>query len=842
MAGSRCAMNGKRTGLVDTVGELPHAARVRAKTTGTTARNLIVFMLARSRGASASRIVPEAVVQAWEDCLSHDPSSEEAASALMRVYGAQGRHALAEATYTRCRATLEQLGLRISPALEELHAAANSADLLPRRHTEPDVGAFLALNREERRLVSVLFAELSGPAGFQRLDPEDLREVVGEAVAELISVVELLGGTVTSVSGAGLAALFGAPLSHEDDPERAVRAGYLISTTTRVSEPVSVRVGIETGQAVVGPVGKGAWTDYGAVGEVVGLAAALQSVAKRGSVLVGPATRAAVEPLFEWGPTEEVVTSAGAKPVVACYVERPRARAVGQAGRRRLAGSAPLVGRRPEVALMREALREATTGRGSVLVMVAEAGLGKTRLVYEGRRLFMAWVGSASGRLPLWLEGHAASYASSTPYGLYQQLLAAWVGVAPEEGEEVARPALERAMRAIFAGETGKDQVGLLAQLMGLGPGRPGPSLAGLGPEQLQRATFEAVRAVVFRLVAHGPTVLVLEDLHWSDPTSLRLTEELSSLAKEGPLLLVLTRRPEPDAGVSALETALAGDEALRLRKLELGLLAPGAERDLARALLGEATPDQIVEVVSQGVEGNPLFLEERFSSLLETRALVRDEAGWHLDEGVPGELPEALERLVRSRVDRLAPDPHAALVAASVLGGEFGLKALRAVVDPDGDLVPAVSELCSAGLLAELPTVPEATYRFRHALIREATYKSLLREQRRSLHARAAWGLEEASEGRLEEVAAVLGHHYAMAGETALGACRRPRRIGLRQRRGHRFLSLRSRRPFGQGEGAKNRGGQEWGRQCLACQSACGASRQARRGALANRTARRGS
>ena len=723
------------------------------------------LVLARDRSTGLGRSSPDAVVEAWLDCLDHDPTSEETASALVRVYAGQGRQVLAEAVYTKTRTTLEELGLRLSPAFEEVYVATRPASVPPQTNKQVTT-ILLAHHRGERRLVSVLFAELSGPLVFGQADPEDLREVVGEALAGLISVVELFGGTVTSVSGAGLTALFGAPQSHEDDPERALRAGYRIATVPESYRALRVRVGVETGQAVVGPIGKHAGADYGAVGEVVTVAAALQSMAKPGSVLVGPTTRAAVELLFEWGPKEEVISSDETKPIVASYVERPRARPAGQAGRRRLAAGAPLVGRQSELEVVRRALRDLTGGKGGVLVLSAEPGLGKTRMVHECRRLFMAWVGASSGRLPLWLEGRAASYASSVPYGLYQQLLAAWVGAAVDEGEDVAKPALGRSMSAVFSGKPDPSLVALLAQVMGLGPSALPPALLSLNPEQLQRATFEAVRAVVSQLTAHGPTVLVLEDLHWSDPTSLRLTREIASLTNGGPLLLVLTRRPEPDPGVSAFEMSLSQDQALVFRTLELLPLLPAAERELAIALLGGAAPDRVIDAVSEGSEGNPLFLEERLSSLLETRALVKEASGWRLDDVVLGQLPEALERLIRSRIDRLPSGPNAVVVAASVLGVEFGWQALDAVSDLDGGLAPAVSELCGAGLLTALATHPEVTYRFRHALIREAIYKGLLRGERLRLHARAAWGLEQAAAGRLDEVAAVLGHHYAMAGD----------------------------------------------------------------------------
>ena len=368
-------------------------------------------------------------------------------------------------------------------------------------------GARVHHQNDELRLVSVLFVEVTGPATGHRLGPEDLRELIGGALAEVIADIEALGGTVTSVSGSGLVALFGAPESHEDDPERALRASFRIVSGSDVANgALSLRAGVETGRAVVGHIAGGSAAHYGAVGEVVGSAAALQRVARPGSVLVGPATRAATETLFEWGPSEEVAVVPGSAPFATSYLGRPRARPLGPAGRqRRFAGGGPLVAREAEISLLRKALREAESGQGSVVTIVGEPGLGKSRLVNECRKLFMAWAGAASGRLPLWLEGRAGSYASSAPYGLYQQLLAAWLGVAPEEGEDIVSQALERALRVLSLGRAGKeDHLGLLTHMMGLKSGQEAARVAELSPEARQRATFASVRAVVAELVARG--------------------------------------------------------------------------------------------------------------------------------------------------------------------------------------------------------------------------------------------------------------------------------------------------------------------------------------------------
>jgi class 3 adenylate cyclase/tetratricopeptide (TPR) repeat protein len=720
------------------------------------------LVLARDRAKGAGRSRPAEVVAAWESCLGHDPACEEAAEALIRAYSAEGLRHLVVSTYERCRAALDELGLRTSPALEEVHAAAvfepAQARALGSPLSEHSTGLSPPRPREERKTVSVLFAEVATSSEALRADPEDLRQVVGEALTRVINEVEGLGGTVTSVSGGGLQALFGAPEAHEDDPERALRAAFrALSAQAPLGDerPSVLRIGVETGAAVVGQIGAGARFEYGAVGAVVGTAAALQSVAKPGSALVGPVTRAAVEGLFEWGATEVVTQLAGAKPFVGSYLEQPKARAPSR--QMRLGGRGPLVGRQAELSVLDAALRDAEGGMGSVVVLVGEPGLGKTRLVQECRKRFIAWVGARSGRLPLWLEGRCASYASTTPYGLYQHLLASWMGVAPDQAEAVVGPALDRALTALMGN---KDLWPVLARMMGL-PG--GASLVRMSPLELQKATFGALRAVISRLAGIGPTVLALEDLHWADPTSLLLTEELSSMTANGPLLLVLTRRPDPDPGVSALEAARSSALSAKLRKVELGRLAQDAERELVKRLAGEVASDKVMDAVLWGVEGNPLFLEERLFSMMETGALVREQGAWQLG-GADREVPQVLERLVRSRVDHLSLAAQEVVRAASVLGTDLGLPLLRAVCEAGDQLGTALAELLTAGLLEPLAGAPKTTYRFHHALIQEATYRGMLRPERRQLHGRAAWALEAMSEGRLEEVAAVIGNHFAAA------------------------------------------------------------------------------
>jgi DNA-binding SARP family transcriptional activator/tetratricopeptide (TPR) repeat protein len=683
--------------------------------------------LARDRAKGAGQAAAAAVTQAWEACFEHDQACEEAAVALVLAYSGQGRRELAVRVYERCAAALDELGLRISPSLAEAFAAAATDATRP------------VTPREELRTVSVLFAEVAAPAG---LGLETLRDTVGASLAAVIAEVEALGGTVTSVSGSGIQAMFGAPQAHEDDPERAVRAAF---RALNAAEAGTLRIGVETGHALLGPIGAGGRVEYGAVGDVVRTAAALQAAARPGSALVGPVTRAATGHLFTWEPSD--FTREPSDQREASYLGGPRATPAGrQFG---LGRQAPLAGRQEEIRLLVGALRNLVRGRGSLIVLTGEPGLGKTRLVHECRKRFMAWANSQHLR-PLWLEGRCTSYAAATPYGLYQQVVASWLHEAADEPEAVLRPALERALIAA-TGDT--DLFAPLARMMCLSPGA---ALGRLSPAEQQRATFAALHSLIARLASDGPAVLVLEDLHWADPTSLRLTAHLAGLVAERPLLILATRRPD---GLDL--------PALPAHQITLTPLPAEAERDLARSIVGNAVGTDVLDAVLTSTDGNPLFLEERLSSLVETGALVHDEGVWRLGEGARAEVPQVLERLVRSRVDRLSPEARDAVRAAAVIGVEFPLPLLTAVCADAGP--PVMDELCARDLVRQVPG--DHTFRFRHALIQEAIYDGLLTAERRLLHGRVAWTLEESS-GEHPEIAAVLGTHFSLAGESERAVC----------------------------------------------------------------------
>ncbi|HEY8018712.1 MAG TPA: ABC transporter substrate-binding protein [Actinomycetota bacterium] len=627
--------------------------------------------------------------------------------------------------------------------------------------------------RDERRVVTALFADIVGSTPLsERLDPEDLKLIVADAIARMIGAVEAFGGTVKDLAGDGLLALFGAPIAHEDDVERAIRTGLrIVDDIAQFAAEVErgwgvggfgVRVGVDTGLVVVGAIGAGGRVEYAALGDAVITAARLQSQAAPGTVLVGEETHRLAEPLFSWGGPVTLTLKGKAAPVVARPVE---AAAEGGATVRGLEGvETPMVGRERELEIGRAAVDAVLQGAGGILHLVGEPGIGKTRFLAELHDL----VDEAPVRhaAATWIEGRCVSYGESMPYWPFRDLLHSWLGTSADEPELRLRVTLRRHVARLF--EDRADQIEpYLAPLLGLEPDpREAAHLAELSPEALQYRTFEVVRTLLSRLADDGPVVVALEDLHWADATSLQLLERLLGDTEHAALLLVLTMRPERDHPAWRVKEEAARDLPHRFREIGLEALSGDAGRELLDALIGRDTlPPEMARRILEPAEGNPFFLEELVRSLADAGALVRDHDAWRFDHAVPIEIPPTVEKVILSRIDRLSPDAHTTLTAASVLGRQFGLPMLEALVADDG-VMTTLTELQRLDLVRESRRWPEPEYRFKHALIQEAAYRTLVRQDRERLHRVAATWLEERAGDRRDEVAGLLAHHWLGAAD----------------------------------------------------------------------------
>jgi ABC-type oligopeptide transport system substrate-binding subunit/class 3 adenylate cyclase len=628
--------------------------------------------------------------------------------------------------------------------------------------------------REERKVVTAVFADLVGSTALaEALDAEEAKLVLGEAIARIVHTVEDFGGTVKDLAGDGVLALFGAPVSHEDDAERAVRAALRIAHEVGAyGQEVSaawgiagfaVRVGVETGPVVLGPVGAGQRVEYGAYGDAVNTAARLQSVAEPGTVMVGASTRRLAEHLFEWADRVELRLKGKAEPVSASVAKA--ASPIPGRGRGLGGVQATLVGRDAELAEGQAALNAVLAGTGGILLLSGEAGIGKSRLLDELRERFMA-ARAETPQPPLWLEGRCVSYGESLPYWPFRDLLREWLGASTDEPELRVRVSLRRNVERLFADRT-HEIYPYLGSMLGLALEPDAAArLNELSPEALQYRTFEVVRHVLERLSADRPVVAAIEDLHWADATSLQLVDRLLPVTEESAVLLILTGRPERDHPSWSVRERAVRELPHRTTEIALEALSGQAEQELIGELIGRTTlPADVAARIRADAEGNPFYLEEIIGSLVDAGALHHTEAGtWRFDHEVSIDIPDTVEKVILARIDRLAPDRRDVLTAASVLGRQFGLPLLEGVTGGNGQLKDALRELQRLDLIREGRRWPQPEYRFKHALIQEAAYRTILTEQRTGLHRRAGEWLEARYADNEEEAFGLLAYHWLAA------------------------------------------------------------------------------
>ncbi|HVL52694.1 MAG TPA: AAA family ATPase, partial [Vitreimonas sp.] len=470
--------------------------------------------------------------------------------------------------------------------------------------------------REQRKVVTALFADVVGSTALsEALDAEDVKLVVGEAVARIVREVEALGGYVKDLAGDGVLAFFGAPIASEDDAERAARVALRVldqlAAYGREVESAwgiagfGVRIGVSTGPVVLGTVGAGSRVEYAAFGQTVNRAARLQAAAEPGIVLVDEPTRRELEGIVDTDAPVELSLKGLADPVRAYPLRAIRGFA--QRRGRRLGIDTQLFGREREVASAAAWLDRVRSGSGGMLVIAGEAGIGKSRLLGELQRRFME--APLDGTDPAWLEGRCVSYGESLPLWPIRDLLRHWLGVS-EEPELRVRLLLRRRLEALFGDRT-PELYPYLASVLGITLEPDGVArLTALSPEALQYRTFEVISTLIEELAQRGPVVVAVEDLHWADPTSVQLLEQLLPLTEQAALLLVIAHREERDHPSWSLREQAARQYPHLLRELSLEPLSGDAERELLHSLAGRDTlPSSVADQLLRQAEGNPFFL-----------------------------------------------------------------------------------------------------------------------------------------------------------------------------------------------------------------------------------------
>jgi class 3 adenylate cyclase/tetratricopeptide (TPR) repeat protein len=642
----------------------------------------------------------------------------------------------------------------------------------------------------ERRLATVVRADVRESTSLlERIGSEAWGEIMNCVLQMLGSEICRLGGEVSQFLGDGLMAFFGVTTTHEDDPERAVLAAlamqramkaYAAELVEREGIELLLRVGVNTGEVIATTIGDSRQhSEDTALGEAIALAARMESAAEPGTVLVSKNTYRLVQPLFEWEALGEIAVKGISQPVA---VYRPLAHKGLPGKARGIAGlESPLVGRRAEFRALQEAVKRLRAGVGGIVTLVGEAGIGKSRLVAELRK---EEPGEQDPNLQ-WVTSGSLSRGTSVAYLPWLDVLRGLLGVTLDDPPASVRDALQERVEGL------EDVYPFLARLLSLPLGAEvETTLENVEGERLKVSTFRAVEALIEEVAQERSLVVVLEDLHWADPISIELLKELLALTDRGiPLLFICVFRPETEHGCWDIKETAA--RFYRHRHMDIWLdplSAAESEELLGNLLRVEGLPSELGSSVLSHAEGNPLYVEEIIRSLIDGGTIERDEAtgGWRAARGVAAiAIPETLHGVLMARIDRLEEGTRRVLKLAAVVGRIFRYRVLAAITHEERELERHLLTLQREEMIRERARVPELEYIFRHHLVHEAAYRSLLRKERRVFHRQVAGALEEFFPERLEEQAGLLARHWERAGEPEkalkylLQAGDRARRLG---------------------------------------------------------------
>jgi class 3 adenylate cyclase len=644
--------------------------------------------------------------------------------------------------------------------------------------------------REERKVVTVLFADLVGfTSRAEQLDPEDVRAMLSPYYTRLRQELERRGGTVEKFIGDAVMALFGAPVAHEDDPERAVRAALAIRnglTELNEADPkleLQIRIAVNTGEALIALGANPSEGEGMASGDVVNTAARLQSSAPVNGILVGETTYRATERAIEYREADPVTAKGKSEPVKVWEVLEPRARYGVDIGRR---GRVPLMGREQELDVLLDALARVRSESASQLVtLVGVPGIGKSRLVFE-----LSAAVDEDPELIFWRQGRSLPYGEGVTYWALAEIVKAQAGILETDSAEETLEKLRRTVQDVVADAGEADWIESdLRPLVGLEDDEQGGS-------DRQAEAYGAWRRFFEHLAERGPLVLVFEDLHWADDGLLDFVDDLVEWASAVPLLVVCVARPE----LLSRRPGWGGGKP-NATTLSLSPLTRDDTARLVAALLEQAVlPAELQAALLTRAEGNPLYAEEYVRMLQDRGFLQRENGAWRFEGSDDLPLPESVQGIVAARLDALSPEEKALIQNAAVLGKVFWAGAVAIVGGSERG--PVEERLRTLGRKEFVrrerrsSVAGEEQYIFLHVLVRDVAYGQIPRARRAAKHRLAAEWIASLSTERSEDRAEMLAHHYLSAIELAQASGQdasefaEPARLALRDA-GDRALAL---------------------------------------------------
>jgi class 3 adenylate cyclase/tetratricopeptide (TPR) repeat protein len=639
----------------------------------------------------------------------------------------------------------------------------------------------------EHRLVAILFANFTGASDLvEKLGPgreNEIARALNDYFVTMDAVIERYGGVVNKIDlydhGDKLMALFGAPVAHEDDAERAVRTALDMQHVLEGACPwVQQRIGVSTGMVFAGHVGGATRREYTVMGDEVNLAARLMSAAQNGEALLAGYVQRKVRPFFEVADRGAVQLKGKSKPVPTFTVVGRRAQPEPVRGIRGLRST--LVGRAEEQATVRRLVADLVTGRGSIVSLIGEAGLGKSRMIAEMHASVMDEIALT------WVEGRCLSYTQNVSYSAFTDVIHAFLRIVDTDNEFDIRDKLRGCIADLFPDGGGSDVQPYLAHFLNLPLSEPeAERVTYLSGEALQRQMLRAITALIERIAMEQPLVIVFDDLHWADSASLLLLERCLTLTDRVPLLIAMLYRPVRDHGCYNLGQLAARDYPHRYAEIMLKPLdlQAGQDQELVCNLLsletgteGPGLPPALARLVSRA-EGNPFYIEEIIRSLIDQGFVVPQDGGWRLDREIDlRTVPDSLQGLIMARIDKLMEEARRTLQLAAVVGRTFThdlLAWLSSAAALMAHLDTNLAALQRTELIRERARLPELEYIFKHVMVRDVAYESLLLRDRRTYHGLIGQHLEEIYTGqKQEEVYELLAHHYSLSDdhEKALG------------------------------------------------------------------------
>jgi len=628
----------------------------------------------------------------------------------------------------------------------------------------------------ENRPITALFADISGftPLSATK-SSEAMFQLVQDCFKQLVGIVARYEGSISGFRGDGLLALFGAPILHENDAERAILAGIEMRDIMH-SRGLEVSIGINTAMMTVGEIQTQLHKEYTAYGTDVNLAARLQQSANPGQILVGAGTHRLTRRAFDFEIISDLSLKGFSQTVTAYSVQHVKAHPEKLRGIKGL--RARMIGREHEFTEIKESVDQWLSGHGQIVSVIGEAGIGKSRLVNElikDLRLKIKDSESNNSQSSIFnfeslivLEGRCVSIGQPISYWPFIDILRTYFNLKEDDDLSTIAQKVTDGTKHIFP-NTSDETLPFIGRLLSVRfSNELDDRLKFATPEQIRHQTMMQLRDFFRELANRQPLLLILEDLHWSDELSIDLITYLMDELTHAPLMLLCVYRPEKEQKVWKLSEQAQRKCLDRYTEITLKRLSSHEGRLLVEELLTiDDLPDSVKNTILEKSEGNPFFIEEVIRSLIEQDMVYRDNDRWRArSEIVNINVPDTIQSVLLSRVDRLQAEARYVLQCASVIGRLFKYRLLDHLTQHERELEKYLSEFEDRELVYEERRIPELEYAFKHALTQEATYQSILERRRKEFHHQVAISIERLYQERLEEYYEELAHHYSRSGE----------------------------------------------------------------------------